>query len=48
LPSNNDKVAKDESKELDPLKKPKAPAKSADAPKVKKAEKVEKNSEGGS
>jgi len=42
LPSNNDKVAKDESKELDPLKKPKAPAKSADAPKVKKAEKVEK------
>ncbi|GEM_PF-1312615 len=42
MPSNNDKVAKDESKELDPLKKPKAPAKSADAPKVKKAEKVEK------
>jgi hypothetical protein len=38
LPSNNDEVAKDEFKAIDPLKKPKTPAKSADAPKVKKTE----------
>lgn len=42
MPSNNDEVAKDEAKPKDPVKKPKAPAKSADAPKVKKTEKVEK------
>ncbi len=41
MPSNNDKVAKDVSKDIDPLKKLKTPAKSADAPKAKKPEKVD-------
>ena len=41
MPSNNDEVAKVGSKDIDPLKKPKTPAKSADAPKAKKPEKVD-------
>lgn len=42
MPSNNDDVAKDESKAIDPLKKTKTPAKPAAAIKAEKPEKVEK------
>jgi len=41
LPSKNDEVAKDESKAVDPLRKPKTPAKPASAPKAPKPETAE-------